>query len=715
MADEEGRLDDGLPLEDTQKRRTPLLPDPGLLWQIFRRNLLMFCLVVVSVLGLTALYLAVQTPQFAAQASLLIDPATGPVRTSEPGQTQQIVNADQVDTEIRLVGSPLVTERAAQLYADRFASPDGDAFNPAERESLAAMIRGTIQVTRSGQTTVVDITGVSADPVIAAAAPNLVAESYLLLQVEAKTSESDSANAFINERLSELEKNALRTQAAVDNYRAARGLVGAEGATNTEQEVSNLNQQLASAQADLAERIGRYNAARAQLSRGGGGADVGAALGSGTIGSLRAQEATVSAQLATLTERYGALYPERRQTERELADIRQRIQEEINRVLSNLQAEVQTARSRVESLSSSRSNAVGTLTQNTRGQAGLNELQQRAEAAQAIYQSFLQRSQETGALRDSALPDARIASRAAVPEAPFSPNRPLLATFGTVLALALGVFSILVAEYLRRGVQTKRDIEKNLRLRYAGAIPTLRSTLKRRRSIELPHVYVLNHPHSLFAESFRSIRTFLTLSPGTRPRAIAITSALPREGKTTTSVCLALATAAEGAKVLLVDADLRRRGASEVLAFEQAHDLFDYFEGTQPLEACIQHEESTGLDLLGSLRPPETARNPMTESRLADALVEMRAKYDVIIIDTAPILGVAEARVIASLADRVLLITRWKKTSLRAVEATVDMLLDAGAKVTGMALTQVNIKKFASTGDGDVYAYSKKFRGYYSD
>ena len=715
MANEEEFSENQQQLPELQERRVPLLPDPGLIWQVFRRNLLMFSLVVVGVLGLTALYLAIQTPQYAAQASLLIDPVAGPVRTSEPGRTEQIVNADQVDTEIRLVGSPLVTSRAAELYADRFASPDGDAFSPVETEALATVIRSMIQITRSGQTSVVDITGVSSDPAMAAAVPNLVAESYLQLQVEAKTSESDSANAFINERLSELEANALRTQAAVDNYRAARGLVGVEGATNTEQEVSNLNQQLASAQADLAEQVGRYNAARAQLSRGSGGADVGAALGSGTIGSLRAQEAAVSAELATLTERYGPLYPERRQTERELADIRKRIQEEINRVLSNLQAEVQTARSRVQSLSSSRSSAVGTLTQNSRAQAGLNELEQRAEAAQSIYQSFLQRSQETGALRDSALPDARIASRAAVPEFPVSPNRPLIVTFGTIVALGLGVLSILLAEYLRRGVQTKRDIEKRLRLRYAGAIPSLKSTVKGRRPLEPPHLYVLNHPHSLFAEAFRSIRTFLTLSPGKRPRAIAITSALPREGKTTTSVCLSLTTAAEGARVILIDADLRRRGASEILEFDQPHDLFDYFEGTQPLEACVQRDERTGLDLLGSLRPPDTAHNPFTEAKLSAALDEMRDKYDVIIIDTAPILGVAEARVLASLADRVLLITQWKKTSMRAVEATVDMLLDAGAKVTGMAPTQVNIKKYASTGDGDIYAYTKKFRGYYTD
>ncbi len=313
------------------------------------------------------------------------------------------------------------------------------------------------------------------------------------------------------------------------------------------------------------------------------------------------------------------------------------------------------------------------------------------------------------------MPDARFAQRAEVPGGPFSPNYMLTGITALFLAFTGGFSGILVAEYLRRGVQTKRDVERRLQLRYAGAIPSLRSTVKGRKPLEPPHIYVLNHPHSLFAEAFRSIRTFLTLSPGTRPRAIAVASALPREGKTTTSVCLAQTTAAEGSKVILVDADLRRRGASELLEYESEADIYDYLDRKEPLENCLFVDPLTGLHVLGSNRPPEGARNPMTESRVAEMFDELRSLYDVVIIDTAPILGVAEGRILATMADRVLLITQWRKTSMRAVEAAVDMLLDAGAKVTGMALSQVNIKKYASTGDGDVYAYSKKFRGYYTN
>lgn len=697
------------------KTTVSLLPDPGLLWQIFRRNLLLFLAVVISILGLVALYLAIAPRVYSSKASILIQPTNDPVRTTEPGNAAPIVNADQVDTEIRLIGSRSVAEIAAQNYASSFASPDGDRFSQEEIEALAGRLQATTFIARSGQSRVVDVIGQGTDPAFVATAANLIAEAYLQSQVQTKVGDSETSASFINARLEELEANALSAQAALDSYRASQGLLSANGGTNAEQEVSTINQQLAIAKADLAEKQGRYNAARQQLARGSGGADVGAALGSGTVSSLRQQEANASARLAVLRDRYGPLHPERTQAEQELADIRERIQEEINRVLSNLEAEVQTEQSRLASLEASRARALGALTVTGRAQTRLNELQQKADAAQAVYRSFLNRSQETDALRDSALPDARISTRASVPSAPVSPNFLLVLLAGGVLSMGAGFGAIGAAEYLRRGIQTKRDVEKQLGLRYAGAIPSLKSISKKAARLESPHDYVLNHPLSLFTEAFRSIRTFLSLSPGTRARAIAITSALPREGKTTTAVCLARSTAAEGISTILVDADLRRRGSSELLAYECAHDVNDVIEGKVALKAAIMKDEASGLDVLGVNESVSSAMASVTQERVERLLDLVRQEYDVAIIDTAPMLGVAESRIWTNCADRILLLAQWKKTSVRAVDAAASMLIEAGGKVTGMAVTQVDIRKYASTGDGDVYGYAKKFRGYYTE
>ncbi len=533
------------------------------------------------ILALTAAILLIQQPRYLAQASLLVEPTSDPVRTTEPG-AEVIANVNEVDTEIKLISSPAYRRACAHVFTrQKFASPDGDRLTETEIELLAQRITQAPQVTRAGQTKVIEITAIDTDPAFAAVAANLLGEAYQQSQVAAKTSESASTSEFINARLKELEtQRPARSDGARQLPRRIVALSDPEGASNAEQEVSNLNQQLASARAELAEKRGRFNAARVQLQQGGGGADVGAALGSGTISSLRQQEANVSAQVAVLGDRYGALHPDRRRAERELADIRQRIQEEINRVLSNLEAEVQTAESRVASLQGSRGAAIGSVTQNSRAQAGLSELEQKALASQTIYQSFLQRSQEAGALRDSAMPDTVITARATVPNRPFSPNYLLGALIGCFLAGTGGFGSILLAEYLRRGVQTKRDIEKGLGLRYAGAIPTLRSTLKKAARI-------LASPTN--TSSIIRIRCLLNLFDLSAPSSLCrrgcdrayLPLPLPCRAKARPphlSVSRAR-TAIDGVKTLLVDADLRRRGSSSLLGYDSELDIHDYLAG----------------------------------------------------------------------------------------------------------------------------------------
>ena len=704
-------IGDSAPISDAPLT-VPLLPDPGFLWQVFRRNFWLFALVLLFA-TLPALYfIRTIPPVYAARASILIEPTAEPIRTTAPGQANGIVNADEVDTEIRLIGSPLVAERAAFLYAEKYVDQE---ITSTLIDSITQSIATSVRVTRSGQTRIADVTATNVSPEFTARAANVVAEAYLGSQVEAKTSRTDASAAFINARLKELERNALDAQTRLDNYKAENDLVSAQGLTNSDQEVSLLNQQVTTAEADLNAAQARLDTMTTQLSSGGGGEDVGATLNSATISSLRQSETVASSRLSVLVQRYGPAHPERQQAEAELETIQSRIEEEIARILSSLEADVQTAQSRVRSLRRSLSEAKGRRESTNYAQAGLSRLMQQAEAAQSIYSSFLERSQETGALRDSAMPDAMISAKAEIPTAPVGPRYKVLSVAAGILGLGLAIFSILIAEYLRRGVQTKRDVEKRLRIRYAGAVPTLRSTVGWRKSRLMPHEYVLKHPQSIFAESFRSIRAFLTLSPGSRPRAIAITSALPGEGKTTTALCIAIATAAEGVNTVLVDADMRRMGSSRTINYTAEKDIYDYVLDGADLSDCLYTDPASNLKVLGSTATPDHNRNPLREELVIKMFEELRQKFDVIIVDTAPLLGVADGRVIATLADRVLMVTRWKKTSMRAVEAVTSMLLDTKAKLTGLALTQVNIKKYASTGDGDVYAYTKKFRGYYNN
>lgn len=694
---------------------TALLPDPRVVWMVFRRNLLLFTIVTVTVIAAVGIWTYVQTPIYTASSSVLIAQSSEKVVDVKSVTTDLSTSSDVIDTQVELLQSPSLMQRAADAYAA--LRPQDPRSAPAARQDLRDEIADTVSPNRVGLTYVVELRATSTDPRFAADAANMVAEQYIAAQRDAKTGANSDATNFLRERTQKLAEEATAANAALQQFKIRNGLMSAQGATMAEQEVSTLNQQIAAAKADLSEKQGRLSAAQSQLTAGSGGADVGAALGSGTIGSLRQSEATASARVAELQARYGPRYPELAQAQSQLREIRSQIQQEIDRILSNLRADVQVAASRLASLQASQGRATGALASNNAANVGLAELERRADAAKAIYETFLNRLRETSAQQGLEKADAEIAAQAAVPTEPSYPNRRLAALGGVAGGILAGLLAIALAEYLKGGVRTKADVERRLRVRYAGALPTLQSTLGKLRATEAPQDYIVSHPFSVFAEAFRSIQAFLLLGSGGagKARVVAITSALPQEGKTTTATCMARTAALGGLRTVLVDCDLRRRGSSELLINGDRPGLYEYSRGEVSLDEALVEHEPSGMFLLGTSHPQPDARDPLTPNSLARMIAELRTRFDVIILDTAPVLGVADARTVAASADRVLLIARWSKTSIHAVEAAIDLLVDAGAKISGVALTQVDITRYASTGHSDTYGYQKKFRGYYTN
>lgn len=689
-----------------------LLPDPGHLWMVFRRHLWLFLAVGAAVLALVALRTLTMVPVYTSTASVVIEPRKNDVIKVDSVVPDLPAQSDVVDTEVRMITSPTLAMRVVTDLS-RQGYDMGPVATETQLERAAAKLSRNVAVVRAGLTYVIDITASSDNPDMAAAIANTIARQYVASQKDAKVGATRSANVWLNQRLAELRSAAGAADAALQNYKVRNGLMSAQGATMAEQEVSSLNQQISLARADLAEKQGRLAAARAQLSRGGGGADVGAALGSGTVGGLRAREAEASQNLAQLEARYGPLYPDVQTAKSQLADIRAQIQQEINRILSSLEADVRVASSRLGSLQGSQSSARGALASNSTAQVGYMELERRAEASKQIYEAFLNRSKETAAQEGLQQPDARISSFGAVPALPDSPNYPIATLFGIIAALVAGLIAVGLAEYLQRGVQTKADVERRLRVRYAGAVPSLESTLSGMRETEAPQDYIVSHPFSSFAESFRSLRAFVALR--SRARALAISSPLPQEGKTTTSVCLARTAALAGTSTVLVDCDLRRRGTSSLLLREPRAGLVEVLTGEARLDDALVLDEPSGLYVLGTSESPATTFDPLTPANLDKLIKQLKERFEFIVIDTAPVLGVADARAVAAAVDSVLVITRWSKTSINAAETAIELLLDANANVAGLALTQVDIRRYASTGQSDVYGYHKKFSGYYQN
>lgn len=707
-------------------RRNSLLPDPKHVWMVFRRRLWLFVVTVLLVLSAVAAVVLTTEPVYTATASVLIEP-----RKTEAIDLQSVVqglpaDTNVVDTQTQIIGSPTtalgVVRRLRLDQDDEFAAQGGGAEAKAEvggdptaaERSATAAVLGKTNVTRVGLTYVIQISVDSRSAEKAAEIANAFAAEYIALQEANRASVNVNTADIVGKRADELRAEAVADEAAVQRYKIANNLMSAEGATMAEQEVSQLNQQIAEAKSILAQERGKLAAARGQISRGGGGADVGAVLGSDTIRSLRAQESVASAELASLESRYGPLHPDVKKAKQNLADVQDQVAAESRRIISTLQANVEVAQSRVASLEASRSGARSSLASNSSAQVGLLELERKAEASRAIYSAFLQRAKETAATANLPQADARISSLARAPGGPSWPNYRLAALFGLLAAGGLGLIAVGAAEYLDGTVSTRDEIESELGVPYAGAIPDLQSSAGKDSLGVPPYVYVLSHPFSAFAEAVRSVAAFATRRKTSGPRIVAIASALPREGKTSLAISMARLLALGGRRVVLVDGDLRRHSVSDALFDGDEGDerLLRVLDGSLPLSEALVKDPATELMVLPTCGPT-TTEDYLTSDHVARLYAMLREEFDVVVVDTAPVLGIVDARSLTEQADATLVICHWRHTALKAVRAAVDVLEQSGANVVGVSLSMVDIRQYASTGHSDTYGYHKKFAGYY--
>lgn len=713
------------------------------LYAMFMRRIRLFAAVALVVF-LAALLLTLQaTPKYTATASVMLDTRTEKVTDTEAVLSGLPADSGAVDTEVEVLKSRQLAERvvkALNLEADPefngslrkptglaalvggvkemvgATPPPARALTPVQqqrqRDAVIDRLLGGLSVRRAGFTYVIRIDYEAESPSKAAAVANKFAELYLLEQLEAKFDATQQAATWLNNRLAELRTQVISDEAAVQQFKIANNLLSASGTNLTEQEISNYNQTLAQARAQVAEDEARLSTARRQLAAGSSGDDVGEALSSPVIQQLRAQRAQVSGQVADLQGRYGERHPEMLKAKRQLSDIDVQIEQEIQRIISNLEARASVSRQRAAALAGSLGGAKGTLAANNRAMVRLNELQRTAEASRTLYESYLGRYKETSTQQGIEQSDARIVSKAKIPTGQSSPNVTRNLMLGLMLALGAGLGGVFLLETLDAGLATAEDVERRLETSYLGGIPLLASVADGGDLSPVDHVVA--KPLSGFSEAFRNLRTSILYSRLGEPvQVVAVTSALPGEGKTTTAVCLSRVAALQGLKVIVLDCDLRRRAVNRLLKEEPKVGLLEVLVGQATLQQAVNVDKDTGAHFLPLAHSAFTPKDVFGTTAMDRLLEELRARYDLIILDTAPVLPVADTRVLAPKADTVVFLARWRKTPQHAIEAAFRLFDGAGANIGGVALTQVDMREQAKYGYGDPGYYYAEYKKYY--
>lgn len=711
---------------------------------IFRRRMRVFAGSALLVFLAVVLLTIQATPRYTSEARIMFN-----TRQEQVMDTQEVLSGlsgatNVIDTEVEVIQSRGLARQVAEqlqlendpefnwalrppgrlqqliarIQGQELAEPRlPRTFEEIElgRERAASALRGGLNVRRAGLTYIVGIGFTSLEPQKSARIANAFAEQYGMNQLEAKFEATRQANTFLEGRLEELREEVLNAETEVEQFRINNNLLSSSGTTLTEQEISSYNQQLATAMTEQAAEEARLRTARSQLARGSDGDDVGEALQSSVIAQLRGQRAQVATRVADLEANYGPRYTELIRARQELEAIDAQIGAEIRRVISNLEARVQVAQDRTASIRGTLAQARRALAGNNEASIRLNELERNAQSVRALYEGILERYQETSFQTGTATPDSRVVSPARPSGAPSSPNILVNLVLGFIVAIAAGGAALVLSELLDDGMTTAEDVEKRLRLPALGSIPLLKSIADSKDRRMTPIDHLLARPLSGFAEAFRSLRTSILYAPvGRKVKVVTVTSALPGEGKTTTAVCLAISAAMAGSRVVIVDCDIRLRNVSRLLDVKADIGLLDVLDGTATLDEALIRGEKSDAWVIPLAKRDFTPKEVFNTPEMTSLLNELRGRFDLVILDTAPVLAIAETRILASLSDAVVFLTRWRRTPGKAADAALRALEQSQAAVAGIVLTQVDVNQQARYGYGDPGYYYASYQKYYT-
>jgi polysaccharide biosynthesis transport protein len=580
-------------------------------------------------------------------------------------------------------------------------------------EVVVAAFLKKLEVSRGGRSYVVSIDFTSTDPEKAARIANAVAQSYVQTQLADKLAATTQATSWLTERVEQLRNRVLESEHAVAKYRNANQLVDSEGTALNAQQLATVNATLIAARAERADKEARLEQVRQAIEGGGSYDAIAEVMASPLIVILREQETSLLRQKAQLSREYGKRHPRMLEVEAERQDLAAKIDREARNIVRTLEDEVMVARRREHALEESLAEAKDQSA--VIGQAGiqLGELEREAAAKRTIYETFLTRLTETREQQDLLRPDARVISAAFVPEKPSFPNLRFMVVSGFGGSLMMGVLLAFLTEHLDRSLRTGRHLEELLGVTSLGLVPSVR----RLRGRQKHHQYLLEKPLSEYAEAIRSVRKSLELWNIDRPpQVVMVTSTLPGEGKTTLATSLAASCASSGFETILVDLDLRHPSVAREVRQPIKADLIEFMTGNAPLEDIIHTLPS--VDRLAYIPIKQLTRSPLNlleSQKMSSLLAELRARYDYVVLDTPPALGITDARTTALLADAVLLVVRWQQTKAEPAQRGLELLLESHARVAGAVLTQVNLRRLRKLAYGDSAAGYKSYKKYYQN
>ena len=679
--------------------------------------------------GLAVLTLAWLQPVYVATAQLMIEPGRG---ADDNVLAPASIADDQasLESQVRLLASrsmardvieALDLEAEPELHRsldprERLAAGLGIGSAAADASNSAAVVDrflDRLQVDRVGQTHVITIAFSSSDPALAARVANGVAERYIAARNDAKASLAGGASAWLDGALAQSRAALELAEAELATALASLRGEQASALTLDSLALANLRRDIAAAAGERAAREARLQRVRAVLGRPGGDLAFEELGGSAVLQNLYALKNQTTRREAELATRFGDRHPQILDVRAERQELERRIQAEQRALLGTVEAEIVAARAREQTLLRELEALKSESVVQSTGEAEISRRQQAVERVRVQHESYLARQRELVDTVGVQRPDARLISEATAPSRPSFPQPAMIFGLFSVASLGTGLLMVFFLEQLDRGFRTQRAAEQGLGQRCIGCLPLVR---RGRRptvpAIDLP----LERPCSRFAEALRTLVAELSFEPkGEGGRVVLLTSAVPGEGKSTTSLALARLAAAEGLKVLLIDADLRRPKLALLLELEAPEGLVEILKGEREAEDVLLSDPLSGLAFIpGSARVSQPTRL-LGPQALGVLLEEARRHFDLVLVDSPPVLAVTDARVMAPLCDGILFLVRWNATQRGVAAHAVAQLDGVADKLLGTVLTMADPAIAVPMGAADSRLVRRELSKYYAE
>ena len=666
---------------------------------------------------------------------------TGPINNQlevlrSAGLMARVVEAAGLIEDPRF--NPALRPPPAPTWRDRFVVPDAvtellvatglrapprppvpalapDAAEAQARGAIMRTLQRGIRLDPVPDTYVIRIAYTAPDRHAAALVANTVAEQYIVDQLEGKLETLRAATTWLTARVTELQD---RVEAAESAVLAAQAAVSDEVGANlqaVEQQLLALTAARGTARSEASALGARYSRLTVAL-------ESGAAIGAlpefrtaPAIAELLTREEALVAEDALRAATLLPGHPARARLAGQLAQTRDSIRTEARRLLEALRLEVTVAREREAQLDAEIAALEAQQRAYSTSSVEIRNLEREAQASRVLYESLLTRLQETNAQEDLQSAEARILTPADVPRSPVNTTQNRTLVLALVAGTLLGIGLVMLRERLNNTYRSPGHLEHQTGQPVLATVPRAGARVKRSDLVES----LARKPNSALAESIRNLRTSILLANADAPpKVVMFSSSVPREGKSMTSMLMALTSRQMGRSAIIVDCDLRMPALSKVLQVESDRPgLLSVIDGSASIEEAVYVEPDTGLHVLMTQASERAARINAADVLASEAfrhlIAELSEIYDLVVLDTPPTLVVTDARIVAGLADAAVFCVRWDSTPRDAITEGLRELSSVNARLTGVVMTLVDERR-ASRYAFDGYSYYKgRYRDYY--